>query len=124
MSDVSKVFPSGAVALQDVNVHIEPGEFVFVVGPSGAGKSTFTKMLFREVLPTTGNIFVNGIDILNLQDKEIPYSEIASIKKCAVGPIIPFVPTGIKVVMKDGTKHFLSVIGRAEIMAIIQKYMA
>jgi len=36
MSDVSKVFPSGAVALQDVNVHIEPGEFVFVVGPSGA----------------------------------------------------------------------------------------
>ena len=73
MSDVSKVFPSGAVALKDVNVRIEPGEFVFVVGPSGAGKSTFTKMLFREVLPTTGNIYVHGIDILNLQDKEIPY---------------------------------------------------
>ena len=73
MSDVSKVFHSGAVALKDVNVRIEPGEFVFVVGPSGAGKSTFTKMLFREVLPTTGNIYVHGIDILNLQDKEIPY---------------------------------------------------
>ncbi|MBQ8417695.1 MAG: cell division ATP-binding protein FtsE [Phascolarctobacterium sp.] len=73
MSDVSKVYPNGAQALQAVNVHIEPGEFVFVVGPSGAGKSTFIKMLFREVLPTTGNIFVNGIDILNLQDKEIPY---------------------------------------------------
>ena len=73
MSDVSKVYPNGAQALQAVNVHIEPGEFVFVVGPSGAGTSTFIKMLFREVLPTTGNIFVNGIDILNLQDKEIPY---------------------------------------------------
>lgn len=73
MSNVSKVYPGGSVALQDVNVHIEPGEFVFVVGPSGAGKSTFIKMLFREVLPTTGSIFVNGIDILKLEDKEIPY---------------------------------------------------
>lgn len=73
MSDVSKVYPSGSMALQDVNVHIEPGEFVFVVGPSGAGKSTFIKMLFREVLPTTGSIFVNGMDILALSPKEIPF---------------------------------------------------
>lgn len=73
MKDVSKAYPGGAVALQDINVHIEPGEFVFVVGPSGAGKSTFIKMLFREVLPTTGSIFVNGTDILALTPKEIPY---------------------------------------------------
>ncbi|WP_293728795.1 cell division ATP-binding protein FtsE [uncultured Phascolarctobacterium sp.] len=73
MTDVSKVYPGGSVALQDVNVHIEPGEFVFVVGPSGAGKSTFIKMLFREVLPTTGSIFVNGTDIMALTPKEIPY---------------------------------------------------
>ena len=73
MSDVSKVYPGGSVALQDVTVHIEPGEFVFVVGPSGAGKSTFIKMLFREVLPTTGSIFVNGMDILSLSPKEIPF---------------------------------------------------
>lgn len=73
MTDVSKVYPSGSVALQDVNVHIEPGEFVFVVGPSGAGKSTFIKMLFREVLPTTGSIFVNGTDIMALTPREIPY---------------------------------------------------
>ena len=73
MSDVSKVYPSGSMALQDVNVHIEPGEFVFVVGPSGAGKSTFIKMLFREVLPTTGSIFVNGVDVLSLTPKEIPF---------------------------------------------------
>ena len=73
MSDVSKVYPGGSTALQNVNVHIEPGEFVFVVGPSGAGKSTFIKMLFREVLPTTGSIFVNGMDILALSPKEIPF---------------------------------------------------
>lgn len=73
MNDVSKVYPGGSVALQNVNVHIEPGEFVFVVGPSGAGKSTFIKMLFREVLPTTGSIFVNGMDILSLKSREIPF---------------------------------------------------
>lgn len=73
MTDVSKVYPGGSVALQNVDIHIEPGEFVFVVGPSGAGKSTFIKMLFREVLPTTGSIFVNGVDILLLTPKEIPY---------------------------------------------------
>ena len=73
MENVSKVYPGGSVALQDVDIHIKPGEFVFVVGPSGAGKSTFIKMLFREVLPTTGSNFVNGVDILSLTPKEIPY---------------------------------------------------
>lgn len=73
MTDVSKVYPGGSVALQNVDIHIEPGEFVFVVGPSGAGKSTFIKMLFREILPSTGSIFVNGVDILSLTPNEIPY---------------------------------------------------
>ena len=73
MTDVSKTYPGGNVALKEVNIHIQPGEFVFVVGPSGAGKSTFIKMLFREVLPTTGTILVNGVDILALKPREIPY---------------------------------------------------
>lgn len=57
-------------------------------------------------------------------EKEIPYAEIEAIQKCAVGPIIPLIPTGIKVIMKNGKKHYLSVLGRAEIMDIIQKHMA
>lgn len=73
MENISKIYPGGSVALQDVNVHIEPGEFVFLVGPSGAGKSTFIKLLFREVLPTEGSIYVDGIDLLNLKHDEIPY---------------------------------------------------
>jgi len=73
MKDVSKTYPGGNVALSNINVTIDDGEFVFIVGPSGAGKSTFIKMLFREVIPTTGEIHLNGMDILKLKPKEIPY---------------------------------------------------
>ena len=73
MIDVSKIYPGGSVALQDINVRIEQGEFVFIVGPSGAGKSTFFKMLFREVLPSSGKVIVNGDDLVKMTDKEIPY---------------------------------------------------
>lgn len=73
MIDVSKIYPGGSVALQDINVRIEQGEFVFIVGPSGAGKSTFFKMLFREVLPSSGKVIVNGHDLVKMTDNEIPY---------------------------------------------------
>lgn len=73
MKDVCKVYPGGTLALDDINIHIAPGEFVFVVGPSGAGKSTFIKLLLREVVPTKGEIYVRGRDILSLTPREIPY---------------------------------------------------
>ena len=73
MTDVCKTYPGGNVALNNINIRIEQGEFVFIVGPSGAGKSTFIKLLFREVLPTSGSIRLNDVDILNLTAKEVPY---------------------------------------------------
>ena len=73
MSGVSKTYRNGSVALKNIDLHIKPGEFVFLVGPSGAGKSTFIKMLFKEVLPTTGKIYVDGVDVLALTDKEFPF---------------------------------------------------
>jgi cell division transport system ATP-binding protein len=73
MSNVSKVYSNGAVALHDVTINIATGDFVFFVGPSGAGKSTFVKLLFREELPTTGQIFVNGRDITQMELSEVPY---------------------------------------------------
>lgn len=73
MVGVSKIYPGGCVALRDINVKIEKGEFIFLVGPTGAGKSTFLKLLFREELPTRGQIFINGKNITRLKPKEVPY---------------------------------------------------
>ena len=73
MRNVSKIYDNGAVALDRASVDIENGEFVFIVGASGAGKSTFIKMLFREELPTSGELVVNGHDIRKMTRKEVPY---------------------------------------------------
>ncbi len=73
MENVSKIYDNGAVALDRASVDIESGEFVFIVGASGAGKSTFIKMLFREELPTSGELVVNGHDIRKMTRKEVPY---------------------------------------------------
>ena len=73
MRNVSKIYDNGAVALDRASVDIESGEFVFIVGASGAGKSTFIKMLFREELPSSGELVVNGHDIRKMTRKEVPY---------------------------------------------------
>lgn len=73
MSEVSKVYSNGSVALADVTVDIHKGDFVFVVGPSGAGKSTFIKLILREELPTSGRIVVNGKNVIDLLPREVPY---------------------------------------------------
>jgi len=73
LCNVSKVYPNGNVALQDISIEIEKGEFVFFVGPSGAGKSTLAKLLLREELPSSGEILVNGVNIAKLKRHQIPY---------------------------------------------------
>lgn len=73
MKNLTKIYENGAVALNNINVDIRKGEFVFLVGSSGAGKSTFIKMLFREVLPTSGILTVNGQDVIRMTNKEVPY---------------------------------------------------
>lgn len=69
---VTKSYPSGQVALDGINLEIADGEFVFIVGPSGAGKSTLLRLITREILPTAGQILVNGQNIANLKNSQIP----------------------------------------------------
>jgi cell division transport system ATP-binding protein len=59
--------------LDRVNLHIEKGEFVFLVGSSGAGKSTIIKLLMKEIEPTGGRIILNNKDITSVSNRKIPY---------------------------------------------------
>lgn len=71
LKDVIKQYKNKP-ALYNVNLHIKPGEFVFLTGPSGAGKSTLMKLLYMEEKPTRGQVVIGGINIANLHPNKIP----------------------------------------------------
>ena len=71
--NVHKVYDNGSVALEDVSIHIEKGEFVLVCGHSGAGKSTFIKLLSHEVTPDSGTVIVNDVDVTRIKSSKVPY---------------------------------------------------
>jgi len=70
--NVSKVYENDTVALKNINLSIEKGEFLFMVGPSGSGKSTFIKLLIKEIEESSGSIFIAGRNICNLKKNRIP----------------------------------------------------
>jgi len=71
LESVSKSYTAGVPALNNVSLHIDRGEFVFIVGDSGSGKSTLIKLLLREITPTTGRIIINGNDVAKLRRRKI-----------------------------------------------------
>lgn len=73
MRSVSKTYGADKPALNDVNVEIEQGEFVFLVGHSGSGKSTFIRLLQRELLPSEGTIVVAGQDLTKMKNWKVPF---------------------------------------------------
>lgn len=72
LQDVYKKYPNGVSAINGIDVKINQGEFVYVVGPSGAGKSTFIKMMYREEVPTSGIITMNGVNLAKIKNKKVP----------------------------------------------------
>ncbi len=72
MQGVFKKYPNGVSAINGIDVKINQGEFVYVVGPSGAGKSTFIKMMYREEVPTSGTITINGVNVAKLKMSKVP----------------------------------------------------
>ncbi len=71
--NVTKIYKNNSVALNNVTLHIKKGDFVFLVGPSGAGKTTLVKLIFREDLPTRGQIVFNGKNVVRMRPGEIPF---------------------------------------------------
>ena len=71
--NVSKTFPEGNHAVENINLKIEDGVFVFIVGPSGAGKSTMLKLIMREEVPSEGQVIVNGRDLTKMRRSQVPY---------------------------------------------------
>ena len=73
LQHVTKVYKTGTVALDDVSLEIEKGDFVFVVGSSGSGKSTFIRLLLKEEEATKGEIFVAGKALSKLSPWKVPH---------------------------------------------------
>lgn len=71
--NVTKRYDHSVVALSDVNIKIDRGEFVFLVGPSGSGKSTFLKLMLKEEVPSEGTVVVNEKDLSKIKEKDVPF---------------------------------------------------
>ena len=72
LDNVSKSYSTGSPALNGISLKIHKGEFVFIVGDSGSGKSTLIKLLLRELVSSSGQVYVMGRDMAKLKNREIP----------------------------------------------------
>ena len=72
LRDIHKEYPNGTKALKGVSMQIDDGDFLFLVGPSGSGKSTIIKLITAEIAPTKGKLMVNGYNLNDISEKQVP----------------------------------------------------
>jgi cell division transport system ATP-binding protein len=72
LHDVTMRYPNGRIALNEVDLAVPEGDFVFLVGPSGAGKSTLIKLLIRDEIATQGDVVVDGQNLAKLRRRQVP----------------------------------------------------
>jgi cell division transport system ATP-binding protein len=98
---VYKQYDRESMALSDITLHVTKGEFCFLTGPSGAGKTTFLKLVFREELPSQGQILVGGRNITAIPDGQIPelrrsvgvvFQDFKLLKRKTILENVAFVP--------------------------------
>ena len=71
LKNASKQYKNGTIALSDINLKIDEGEFVYIMGPTGSGKSTLIKLLDGEEVPTKGSVIVNGVNVGKLRKSRV-----------------------------------------------------
>lgn len=126
LQNVSKTYAAGTPAVNDISLHIDKGEFVFIVGDSGAGKSTLIKLLLKELEPTEGKIVINGKNLGRMKRRKIPmlrrdigvvFQDFRLLKDRSVYDNIAFaqrvVETPAKVIRRR-VPSMLSMVGLAE----------
>ena len=72
LKNVVKSYPNGVHAINNMDLTINTGEFVYLIGATGSGKSTMVKLLNAEIVPTSGKIIVDGIDVGHLKHRKVP----------------------------------------------------
>jgi len=125
LKNVSKIYPNGARALSSINLRIKKAEFVFLVGPSGAGKSTLIKLIYREEIPTRGQVIIDNTNLVRLNSRQVPqlrrkigviFQDFKLLPKKTVFENIAFAQQVIgktKKDIQDNTQNILQLVGLA-----------
>lgn len=130
LENVSKAYSTGAPALNGVTLHINKGEFVFIVGDSGSGKSTLIKLLLRELTPTEGSIRVMNYDLTKIRHGKIPkfrrnlgivFQDFRLLKDRNVYENVAFAQRIVETPVKEMKKNVPSVLG---MVGLAGKYKA
>ena len=130
LDNVSKSYATGAPALNGVSLTVKQGEFVFIVGDSGSGKSTLIKLLLRELLPTSGELYVNGQSLVDLKRRNVPkyrrnlgvvFQDFRLLKDRNVYENVAFAQRIIQVPNREIRKNVPSILS---VVGLVGKYKA